>query len=149
LFGKPSLVTRIAIGKGIGFLVGLIGFVFLPFFLPEAGWLIRWGILLWYTTLGAIIGVFGVFTWHPVLKLPMPWWIRAPVIGAWMNFVLTFFACDESDDDVAIRCRWHPDLSFLVRRRGRRDRVHYRLCRHPFRRRGQGDRRQMNSATHA
>ncbi len=77
MFGKPSLVTRIATGKGIGFLVGLIGFIFLPFFLPEAGWLIRWGILLWYTTLGAIIGVFGVFTWHPVLKLPMPWWMSA------------------------------------------------------------------------
>ncbi len=66
------MVTRIAIGKDIGFLVGLIGFISLPFFLPEAGWLIRWGILLWYTTLGAII---GVFTWHPVLKLPMPWWM--------------------------------------------------------------------------
>ena len=23
-----------------------------------------------------------------------PWWIRAPVLGAWMNFVLTFFAYD-------------------------------------------------------
>ena len=44
--------------------------------------------------MGAIIGVFGVFTWHPVLKLPMPWWFRAPVVGAWMNFVLTFFAYD-------------------------------------------------------
>lgn len=82
MFGKPSLVTRIAIGKGIGFLVGLIGFISLPLFLPEAGWLIRWGILLWYTTLGAIIGVFGVFTYHPVLKLPMPWWFRAPLLGA-------------------------------------------------------------------
>ena len=88
------MVTRIAIGKGIGFLVGLMGFIALPFFLPEAGWLIRWGILLWYTTPGAIIGVFGVFTWHPVLKLPMPWWFRAPLIGGWMNFVLTFFAYD-------------------------------------------------------
>ncbi len=94
MFGKPSLVTRIAIGKGIGLLIGLVGFISLPFFLPEAGWLIRWGILLWYTTVGAIIGVFGVFTWHPILKLPMPWWFRAPVIGAWMNFVLTFFAYD-------------------------------------------------------
>jgi hypothetical protein len=65
---------------------------------PEADWLIRWGILLWYTTLGAIIGVFGVFTWHPILKLPMPWWIRAPVLGAWMNFVLTFFAYDTMKD---------------------------------------------------
>ena len=98
MFDKPSLVTRIAIGKGIGFLIGLIGFIFLPFFLPEAGWLIRWGILLWYMTLGAIIGVFGVFTYLPVLKLPMPWWIRAPFLGAWMNFVLTFFVYDTMKD---------------------------------------------------
>ncbi|MBT5219555.1 MAG: hypothetical protein HOI35_04825 [Woeseia sp.] len=48
--------------------------------------------MLWYTTFGAIIGVFGVFTWHPILKLPMPWWIRAPILGAWMNFVLTLLA---------------------------------------------------------
>ena len=94
MFSNPSLTTRIAIGKAIGFLVGLAGFVLLPWFMPEAGWLIRWGFLLWYTTLGAIIGMFGVFTWHPVLKLPMPWWVRAPFIGAWMNFVLTFFAYD-------------------------------------------------------
>ena len=94
MFGKPSLMTRIVVGESIGFLVGLIGFIFLPYFLPEGGWLIRWGILLWYTTFGAIIGVFGVFTYHPILKLPMPWWFRAPLIGAWMNFVLTFFAYD-------------------------------------------------------
>ena len=24
----------------------------------------------------------------------MPWWIRAPILGAWMNFVLIFFAFD-------------------------------------------------------
>ncbi len=94
MFGKPSLMTRIAVGKGIGFLIGLMGFISLPYFLPEAGWLIRWGILLWYTTFGAIIGVFGVITHHPILNLPMPWWFRATVIGAWMNFVLTFFAYD-------------------------------------------------------
>ncbi len=94
MFGNPSLVTRIAIGKGVGFAVGLAGFLMLPLFVPEAGWLIRWGILLWYTTLGAIIGMFGVFDYHPILKLPLPWWVRAPFIGAWMNFVLTFFAYD-------------------------------------------------------
>ena len=41
------------------------------------------------------IGVFGVVTWHPILKLPMPWWFRATLVGAWMNFVLTFFAYDD------------------------------------------------------
>ena len=94
MFGNPSLFTRIAIGKGIGFLFGLAGFILLPYFLPEADWQLRWGILLWYTTVGALIGVFGVFTYHPMLKLHFRWWFRAPLMGAWMNFVLTFFAHD-------------------------------------------------------
>lgn len=95
MFDKPSLFNRIAIGKLVGFIFGLIGFFALPVFWPESGQMLRWGILFWYTTLGAIIGVFGVFTYHPVLKLPMPWWFRAPLMGAWMNFVLVFFAFDK------------------------------------------------------
>jgi len=94
MFKNPSLVTRIAVGKAIGLMIGLLGFILLPYFLPEAGWLVRWGVLLWYITFGAIIGVFGVFTYHPILHLPMPWWFRAPLIGAWLNFVLVFFAYD-------------------------------------------------------
>ena len=94
MFNSPSLTTRIAIGKLTGLVFGLAGFLTLPLFAPEATWLLRWGVLLWYTTLGAIIGVFGVYTYHPVLKLPMPWWFRAPLIGAWMNFVLTLLAYD-------------------------------------------------------
>jgi hypothetical protein len=94
MFENPSLITRIAIGKALGFIFGLMGFIFLPYFLSDVDSLLRWGILLWYTTLGAIVGVFGVFTYHPILKLPFPWWFRATILGAWMNFVLTFFAFD-------------------------------------------------------
>jgi hypothetical protein len=94
MFGKPSLVTRIAVGKAVGFVIGFAGFLTLPWFVPDADWLLRWGILLWYTTMGAIIGMFGVVNWRPILNLPLPWWFRAPFLGAWMNFVLTFFAYD-------------------------------------------------------
>lgn len=94
MFDNQSLITRIAIGKAIGFLFGLGGFITLPYFLPDADLLFRWGILLWYTTFGAIIGMFGVFTYHPILKLPFPWWFRATIVGSWMNFVLTFFVFD-------------------------------------------------------
>ncbi len=94
MFGNPSLVTRIAVGKAAGFVIGLAGFIAIPYLWPDAGWLIRWGMLLWYTTLGGLIGIAGVMSWHPVLKFPMPWWFRAPILGAWMNFVLTFFAYD-------------------------------------------------------
>lgn len=94
MFSNPSLITRIAIGKSVGFAFGLIGLFCLPYFWPDATWLVRWGVLFWYTTLGAIIGVFGVFSYHPILKLPMPWWFRSTVIGAWMNFILTLFSYD-------------------------------------------------------
>ena len=94
MFANPSLVTRIAIGKGLGFIGGLCGFIMLPYLWPEGDLMTRWGILLWYTTFGAIIGMFGVFTWHPILRLSMPWWFRGFVLGAWLNFVLTFFTFD-------------------------------------------------------
>jgi hypothetical protein len=102
MFAYPSLTTRIIIGEVVGLVFGLAGFILLPFFYPEAGWLLRWGILLWYMTVGAIIGVFGVYTRHPILNFPMPWWFRAPILGAWMNFVLTFFAYDTMGEVLVI-----------------------------------------------
>jgi len=93
----PSIIVRIAIGKAIGFVIGLAGFIALPFLVPEISWQLRWGILFWYTTVGAIIGVFGIFSRHPVLMIPLPWWVRAPLIGGWMNFVLMFFAYDQME----------------------------------------------------
>ncbi|MCA8930146.1 MAG: hypothetical protein KDC18_18965, partial [Alphaproteobacteria bacterium] len=79
-YDKPSILTRIAVGKGVGFLIGLAGFIVLPWLWPDADPLLRWGILLWYATLGAVVGVFGVLSYNPVLRLPMPWWVRAPII---------------------------------------------------------------------
>ena len=92
---KTLVMTRVVIGKGIGFIIGLIALIVLPYFIADVSWLLRLGILFWYITVGAIIGVFGVVTWHPIVKLPMPWWFRATLVGAWMNFVLTFFAYDD------------------------------------------------------
>ena len=34
MFKNPSLITRIAVGKGVGFVVGLLGFILLPYFVP-------------------------------------------------------------------------------------------------------------------
>ena len=94
MFENPSLITRIAIGKMLGFALGLIGLIVIPFIWPDSSWMERLGFLFWYTTVGAFIGLVGVFTWHPMLKMPMPWWFRSSLIGAWMNFVLTLFIYD-------------------------------------------------------
>ena len=92
MFSNPSLMTRIAVGKLIGLIVGLTGFFLVPVLLPDAGPLLRWGLLLWYITFGAIIGLIGVFTYHPIVKVSFPWYVGSPLMGAWMNFVLVFFA---------------------------------------------------------
>jgi len=92
LFGNPSLLTRIAIGKSIGLAFGIIGFFVLPWFWPEVGMHLRVGFLFWYATVGAFIALLGVVTWHPILHLPMPWWFRAPLIGAWMNLLIVLIA---------------------------------------------------------
>ena len=91
---RPSLIYRIAIGKGVGFVIGLIGLIVIPYLWPDSSWIERFGFLFWYTTVGAVIGMFGVFTQHPILHLPMPWWVRSSVIGAWMNFVLVLLMYD-------------------------------------------------------
>jgi len=107
----PSLTRRIAIGKLIGLVFGIIGFFCLPLIWPEADGWTRWGILFWYITVGAMIGLVGVYTEHPVLHFPMPWWVRAPLIGAWMNFVLTFFAHDVMRQMLAVM--FGPDSTLV------------------------------------
>ncbi len=94
MFKNPSLMMRIAIGKSVGLVIGILGFIIMPWFWPDVPTMMQWAILFWYISVGAVIGMFGVFTWHPVLHLPMPWWFRAPFIAAWMNFVLTLFIYD-------------------------------------------------------
>ncbi len=89
---NPLLIRRIGIGKAIGLLIGLAGFVLLPVLAPDAGWLLRWGLLLWYLTLGALVAMACILTQPPISEPPMPWWLMAAGLGAWMNFVLTFFA---------------------------------------------------------
>ncbi|TNE39633.1 MAG: hypothetical protein EP348_03155 [Alphaproteobacteria bacterium] len=94
MFGKPSIMTRIAVGKGVGLIFGLMAFFMIPAFAPGVSPLIHWGVLFWYVTMGAIIGMYGVLNWNPMLKFSMPWWVMGPLIGGWMNFVLAFFAYD-------------------------------------------------------
>ena len=92
---KPSLVKRVGIAKMIGLVIGLAGFFFISWISPEADILLRLGFLLWYTTFGALIGMFGMVDFHPMLKFAMPFWFRGIVFGAWFNLVATLLAYDK------------------------------------------------------
>lgn len=92
---QRSFAYRVGAGKAIGFAFGILGFVLLPYFISEPSLLLRTAILLWYPTVGAVVGMFGAFAYHPVLNFPMPWWFRGALTGAWMNFVVTLFSYEQ------------------------------------------------------
>lgn len=86
MFTRPSLLTRIAVGMAVGFMIGLMAFITIPLVLADVDILLRWGVLLWYSTLGVLIAILGASDGQQAPLLP--WWVQAPLIGAWMNFVL-------------------------------------------------------------
>ena len=86
------LVTRLALGTMLGVLVGLGGFVLLPVVMEPGSPLLRWGILLWYPTFGAVIAMGSALMRSG--RLMVPWFVVGGLIGAWLNLVLTFFAHD-------------------------------------------------------
>jgi len=97
MFGlsKPSITLRIGYGKILGLLFGVIAYFSLSIFAPETNFAFRFGFLIWYLTLGAVIGVMGIFTNNPFFNLDILWWMRGSLTGAWLNFVLLIFIYDE------------------------------------------------------
>ena len=91
----PSLTMRLIIGKSLGLVFGIITFFALPDSIPGASPMLAWGLLFWMINIGLMVGLIGVVTWHPVLKIRLPWWVRAPLVGSWMNFILAFLIYDQ------------------------------------------------------
>lgn len=89
------IIKRVGIAKIIGATIGLVGFFMIPLMWPAEGLWLRIGILLWYATFGAVIGVMGIFDRHPELNCRLPFWIRGPLTGAWLNLVLAFMMHDK------------------------------------------------------
>ncbi|MDD3145306.1 MAG: hypothetical protein PHV23_04315 [Candidatus Gracilibacteria bacterium] len=92
---KSKLMNRIAIAKIVGLVFGLLAFIMVPFIFVNADLYLRLGILCWYTSIGAFIGVMGIMDKHPILNFSFPFWIRGPFLGGWMNFVLVLFIYDK------------------------------------------------------
>ncbi len=106
MFEKPSLMLRIAIGKSVGFVFGLIAFFALPM-MGEPDLMFRLGFALWLIITGAMIGLMGVVTYHPLLHMPLPWWVRGPMIG--MSTMLTLWLVAHERIDAIVINMFGPD----------------------------------------
>ena len=88
---KNKLGLRVALAKTIGFVFGLIAFFSIPHIFWETSMYLRVGVLLWYTTIWAIIGLFWVMDKHPLFNISFPFWFRWIFMWAWLNLVVVFF----------------------------------------------------------
>jgi hypothetical protein len=95
MLNNPSMLLRIAYGKTIGFVFAGAGILILSDWYVDLSTAFKWGFVLYYTIIGALIGLTGIMTYNPVVKLPLRWWFRGPWLGAWMNFVLMLFIYDD------------------------------------------------------
>lgn len=83
----PTFLTRLAVAKMVGLVIGLIGFLLIPILTPQAPMPARWGVLLWYPTMGAVIAMLEVLDDNRALPWHLPWWVRGALVGAWFNFL--------------------------------------------------------------
>lgn len=80
------LAKRISISKTLGFILGLI--VFLS--TSDLSMTIRFGLLLYITLFGGVVGLMGFLTHHPIWKeWKLSWWFRGAMMGFFFALVLT------------------------------------------------------------
>ena len=76
-----SVAGRIAIGKFIGLVIGLIAVLVLPYAGMPAISMFSIGMVVMFMLMGAMIGFIGQFDHHPLFGFKMRWWLRGPVVG--------------------------------------------------------------------
>lgn len=94
MFHLHSVTGRIAIGKSIGFVVGLLVMLALPAFdMPILG-MFGLGTLLMFVLMGAMTGFVGMYDRHPVFSFKMTWWLRGVVVGIIFMLMYILFTYD-------------------------------------------------------
>jgi len=91
MFHIHSVTGRIAIGKSIGLVIGVVLMLFLPMFSIPILSMFGLGTLLMFGLMGVMTGFMGLFERHPVLQFNMKWWFRGGIIGfAFMLMYILF-----------------------------------------------------------
>lgn len=111
----PPLIAGITIAKTAVFAIGIVVFLCLPLFGSEPDPVQRWALLFWYPTIAGVAGASNIVDMPSIrIKLP-PWWLRTPLIGAWLNLVVVLFAPGTMQDhSVVAQLSFDPfDSQFL------------------------------------
>ncbi|MEA3323108.1 MAG: hypothetical protein U9Q12_02705 [Patescibacteria group bacterium] len=91
---NEKLIQRATLSKGIGALIGIFVFIFLPYMWPDVTMHMRIGMFVGFTFLGGTIAVTGIFTQIPALNLKLTAAIRGALIGGSFMLVLVLISYD-------------------------------------------------------
>jgi len=96
MFSKHSLAGRLAVSKTLGTFIGIIALLVLPLIPVETTLEFKIGFVLLIILMSTFIGLFGVFTHHPLFTgWKFTWWVRGPLVGAVFFLLLVLLAKDE------------------------------------------------------
>ena len=95
------LMKRIALGKTMGFFMGLTPWIFL-IYLTDIDTRVILGLLLWMSITGVLIGAMWIMHKHPVLGFKMWWLLRGSLIGAMMFGTVSLLSYDSLSQIVNI-----------------------------------------------
>ena len=95
MFKKKSIAGRIATGKVVGFITGIVAVLLAPVFDVPMFTLFSLGIIMFFVFMGAIIGMVGQFDRHPLFNFKMSWPLVGAMVGFSMTLMLIFLGYDE------------------------------------------------------
>lgn len=95
---NESIARRLWSAKFTGFVFGLICFFSIPIFWPDEGLMFRFGILVWYTVVGLVIGLAGVLDHHPYFGFKLPLGGRGMFFGSLLNFVIVLLGYEKIEE---------------------------------------------------
>ncbi len=98
---ESVLFKRIAVGKTLGGLVGLLGFGLLSAFESPVSFSFKLGIVFWYVLLGALVSLQASVDFGRVIRFSIPWWLGAVWVGAGLNFILLLFVATQIEQITA------------------------------------------------
>lgn len=94
-YKKHSVLARLMYGKTTGLIIGLAVCTYVIWMNVLKNAYFGFGMILFYTLLGALIAQAGTMTKHPTLNFKMSWWLRGGILGLVSHLMLVFVSNHE------------------------------------------------------
>lgn len=98
MFKLQSVTGRIAVGKLVGLVMGIVAMIALPSFGFPMFSMFGLGTLIMFMLMGVLVAFMGQYDRHPLFDFKMHWWMRGAVVGfvVMLMYILLSYASLET-----------------------------------------------------